>query len=159
VPSYWVDGAPPPGKEQHPVVDITYDDAQAYADWSGKKLPTREQWTRAFRGDSAHLFPWGDTYEATWLHVHDTPPAGTKTTAPVKSTPRDVSPYQVYNLGGNASEFVRGTFFQNNNPYRMVKGGTFEGLGSVYALAPMFSRYGMDFAKQDTGFRCVVETD
>lgn len=159
VPSYWVDGSPPPGKEQHPVVNITYNDAQAYADWSGKKLPTREQWTRAFRGDSDHLFPWGDTYEVTWIHVHDTPPAGNKTTAPVQSTPRDISPYQVYNLAGNASEFVRGTFYQDDAPYRMVKGGTFEGLGAVYALAPMFTRYGLDFAKKDTGFRCVIEMD
>ncbi len=72
-PADWTDGSPPPGKDDHPVVGVRYEDAEAYARWAGKDLPTREQWMRAYRGDHDWLFPWGDKYDAARTTLRTTP--------------------------------------------------------------------------------------
>jgi formylglycine-generating enzyme required for sulfatase activity len=111
---------------------------------------------RAFRGDKDWLLPWGDTYDVTWANVSDNP-RFKRSTSPVKSTPKDVSLFGVYNLAGNASEFVRGTFLHRGRPYRMGKGGEYKGLGCIYAIAPMYSKYALDHSDPGVGIRCVVE--
>ena len=83
-PEHYSGTAPPPGKSDHPVVDVTYDDAEAYARRAGKELPTREQWLRAFRGDHTWLFPWGDQYDPGRANVGDNPKF--RSTSPVRDT-------------------------------------------------------------------------
>lgn len=60
------------GRENHPVVNVTYRDAEAYAEWTGKRLPTEEEWEWAAMGGSdARWYPWGDTItaeNANWRH-------------------------------------------------------------------------------------------
>src|SRR5690606_11206539 len=59
-PRHWKDGQPPPGKDDHPVVFVTWKDANAYAQWAGKKLPISQQWEKAARGTRGNVYPWGD---------------------------------------------------------------------------------------------------
>jgi len=153
----WVRAQPPAGEEEHPVVNITYDDAEAYAAWKGKKLPTRAQWVRAFRGDEDWLFPWGDTYDATRGNVLDNTLIKQRNTVPVYSTPKDVTEFEVYNMFGNVSEFVRGSFSYDGRPCRMSKGGEFKMFGMTFGIGSSQYFYAFPVVDPGLGFRCVIE--
>jgi len=155
-PEHWDRSDPPAGEEDYPVVNVTYDDAEAYATWAGKKLPTREQWMRAYRGDHDWLFPWGDDYDPGRANVKDNPKY--PSTSPVGDTPRDVSPFGVYNMVGNASEFVRGTERRKGQSWRVGKGAEYRLYGYLFGIAPgeMFYRP-LDHKDKGLGFRCVLE--
>ena len=155
-PEHWERTDPPVGKEDYPVVNVTYDDAEAYANWAGKKLPTREQWMRAFRGDRDWLFPWGDDYDAGRANVKDN--RKYPSTSPVADTPRDKSPFGVYNMVGNASEFVRGTQRRTGQSWRVGKGAEYRTYGYLFGISTgeMFYRP-LDHKDSGLGFRCVLE--
>jgi serine/threonine protein kinase len=154
-PRHWNGKSPPLGKEDHPIVNISYDDAEAYARWAGKKLPTREQWMRAFRGDNDWLFPWGDGYQAGQANVGDNPKYAS--TSPVQDTPQDVSPFKVYNLVGNASEFLRGVASYHGKPCRVGKGSEYKMPGFFFGIGSCQFCYGLTTAEAGVGFRCVCE--
>ena len=86
----WTGGAPPAGREMHPVVLVSIDDAQAYAKWlssvtrSRWRLPTELEWEKAARGVDGLRFPWGEIFDPSHLNSHD---RGPYDTVPVGSYP------------------------------------------------------------------------
>lgn len=101
------------GRENHPVVHIAFEDAQAYATWAGKSLPTEAQWEFAARGGLKDaIFSWGNTYSPkkanTWqgeFPVENTLADGYLGTAPVGSFPPNG--YGLYDMTGNVWEWTQ----------------------------------------------------
>lgn len=106
------------GRGRHPVVQVTWDDANAFCAWENKRLPTEAEWEKAGRGVDARDYPWGSTFDATKVNFcdaecvqlprHRDPSAsdGYAGTAPVGSFPGGVSPYGLYDMVGNVWEWV-----------------------------------------------------
>jgi formylglycine-generating enzyme required for sulfatase activity/tRNA A-37 threonylcarbamoyl transferase component Bud32 len=153
-PEGWNGVTPPPGKEDHPVENIRQRDAEAFARWAGKKLPTSAQWTRAYRADGEGLFPWGDSYQAQRANVAENTSGGT---TPVAATPEDVSPLGVYNLVGNVAEFVRERPTVQGVPAALVKGASYRSTGFGDGLGGVRQPVPSGAALPGVGFRCVVE--
>jgi len=125
----WRDGAPPPGREAHPVVLVSHGDAMAYAAWlsarTGRvwRLPTALEWEKAARGPDGRRFPWGDRFDPALLNSHD---AGPFDTLPVGGFPAGASVYGVLDAAGQVFEWTASP----GNPGRfLVKGGSWDDRG------------------------------
>ena len=101
----------------HPVVNVTHDDAAKYAAWAGKRLPTEAEWERAARGGlERQPFAWGDVFaplgEDVWMAniwqgvwpYENTREDGFAATAPIKSFPPNT--FGLYDMAGNVWEIV-----------------------------------------------------
>ncbi len=147
--------------KQLPVVNVTYHDAESYARWMRKKLPTEAEWEVAARGGKKELiFPWGDAFKPGAAAIKRNKPAA------VGSHPKDASPFGVYDMAGNVSEWTRDRF----GPYpdaprniefpeatRVIRGGNYaienpEKL-KLYLRRPVETYH----TSPQTGFRCVKE--
>lgn len=89
-----------PGKERHPVVNVTWEDARAYAKWCGKRLPTEAEWEKAARGTDARRYPWGEPWDGNKCNVSG------RGTTPVGHYPAGASPYGCHDMAGNVWEWV-----------------------------------------------------
>jgi formylglycine-generating enzyme required for sulfatase activity len=135
----------PEGAGSYPVTGISLVDAEAFARWTGKRLPTPAEWERAARGIDRRDYPFGMELDPKACNAH------TGSVAAVGGFPRDRSPFGAFDLGGNVAEWTDAGAGQ----LATTKGGSFD-LPRYRAMAASFGRERADQPFRDVGFRCVV---
>ncbi|MCG9128423.1 SUMF1/EgtB/PvdO family nonheme iron enzyme [Candidatus Poribacteria bacterium] len=122
-PKFWEN--PYLNGDNQPVVGINWEDAETYAKWVGKRLPTDIEWEKAARGISGYIYPWGNTFDSTFGNFDDNGNMDGKLdgfalqTASIGSYPKGVSPFGLHDMAGNVWEWVEGT---NDMEFKMPIG-------------------------------------
>jgi serine/threonine-protein kinase len=121
-----------PAAADYPVVNVSFDDAQAFARWANKRLPTAIEWEKAARGSQGYQYPWGNDVRDNAANLgREGQPA--HTVAPADSLPEGASPYGALNMLGNVWEWVA---TEASPP----EGAEFQRYQKVFALSPPLLR-------------------
>lgn len=161
-------------KDNHPIVNVTWDEATAYCKWASDsanplRLPTEAEWEKAARGTDGRTYPWGNQWDARKCQCSKKDFDDAKSTAPVGSYPQDVSPFGVQDMAGNViewcSDWYGETYYKNapnRNPKgpekgqgRVMRGGPWNEYRDIFFRAALRRMSEPDPIAQDAfGFRC-----
>ncbi|EMO55602.1 formylglycine-generating enzyme family protein [Leptospira noguchii] len=148
-PPHWKGGNFPTGKEHHPVNGITYREAEIYARWSGKRLPTEMEWEKAARGtgmtwkinrDESYSFfpnpleyPFGNDFDPTLCNTLES--KQTNTISVYELAKKSASPYGAIGMCGNVAEWTSSDYLPYpghslkrnafGKIYKVIRGGSF----------------------------------
>ncbi len=136
-----------------PVVFVDWWDAYAYAEWTGRRLPTEQEWEKSGRGKKGNLYPWGNAPD---LEMFKSSQENYSTWRPVDSVPGDKSPEGVFCLAGNVSEWTS-SFIDHPEIFGaeipVVRGGSFRNERSGMPDLTVRQRVNDPGESHDAGFQ------
>jgi formylglycine-generating enzyme required for sulfatase activity len=128
-PPDWVNGSYKVGTGDHPVTNVDWRDARAYAEWAKKRLPTEEEWEYAARGTDGRLYPWGNEWVPGNAYTAE---SKLTTLQPVGSIDAGASPFGLLDMSGNVWEWCEDNFRPypgskgeaRDTNYKIIRGGS-----------------------------------
>lgn len=169
-PRYWENGTFAYGKDDHPVVGVSWYEACAFARWAGKRLPSDPEWVKAGSwpvfAESAkpvqRRYPWGDAMDRKRANIWG---SGHDETISVRGLPAGASPSGVEQLVGNVWEWTSSSFsawepagkkIETTRPLKSIRGGAFDTYFETQVHCQFQSGEGPLGRKHNVGFRCAL---
>lgn len=152
-----------PEYSEHPIIGVSWDQAQVYCSWAGRRLPSEAEWEKAARGTDGRIYPWGNEDPSARLANFD---QVINETSPIGSHPDGASPYGALDMAGNAWEWTLDGYapgFYSVSPIqnpvsvspvnrRVLRGGNWDSNADGIRSANRFWAFP---GRNDTdGFRC-----